>query len=431
MKIYIKKTILMIIFLIISVIIFRPIQVSAWGDNYGGDGRPSYTIDEINKGAIGATELSDGLNYKNNANYPGKIVFNSISNSVIGDEKNFVGARKCILREDGTGEEATKETIWKANEIQVEDGGIYFIRLYVHNNNPNGEDAVAENTKVRFNVPVTSGKEVQVRGYITSTNAAPTEYLDHVSFVSDIPFHLKYIHGSALLESNVGDFTLSDDIVEAKKGGVLIGYDKLDGRIPGCYQYDSYVSIKVEAKFDYEFTVETKVRVVGDTDQTWKKTVEAKIGDKIEFLIQYKNTSNQWQNNVAVKDILPNYLRYVEGSTKLKNGSHPNTDKVDDDYLITAALGIGNYDSQANAYLMFIAEVVDDGTMNYGSNTLVNWAQVGVDGETKQDYARVHVEKNMALFNTITITFCVAILICIVFIILILRKMLYWKQMHR
>ena len=80
-----------------------PVKVFAWGDNYvdpdtGEKGRPSYTIEEIDNGAIGATPVSDGEDYKNNDNYPGQIIFNTISDSTIGDEKNFVahGKRICL-----------------------------------------------------------------------------------------------------------------------------------------------------------------------------------------------------------------------------------------------------------------------------------------------------------------------------------------------
>ena len=86
-----------------------PVKVFAWGDNYvdpdtGEKGRPSYTIEEIDNGAIGATPVSDGEDYKNNDNYPGQIIFNTISDSTIGDEKNFVRAREVDLLDDGRAE---------------------------------------------------------------------------------------------------------------------------------------------------------------------------------------------------------------------------------------------------------------------------------------------------------------------------------------
>ena len=123
-----------------------PVKVFAWGDNYvdpdtGEKGRPSYTIEEIDNGAIGATPVSDGEDYKNNDNYPGQIIFNTISDSTIGDEKNFVGARQTDLLEDGRAESAIPNTKWQGNNITVTDGAFFVLRLYVHNNNPNGEDA--------------------------------------------------------------------------------------------------------------------------------------------------------------------------------------------------------------------------------------------------------------------------------------------------
>ena len=193
-----------IIFRIITIMVIcklgasLTLHVSAWGDN-SEDGRPSYTIDEINKGAIGATFESDGEDYKNSENYPGQIIFNTISDSVIGNEKNYVGARESTVPGGGG---ATKDTIWNANEIEVEDGKTYIIRMYVHNNNPNGWDAVAEDTKVSFNIPTVSSCAIEVDGYINSSNASPSEYVDDVIFISDQAFHLEYIYGSALLENN-------------------------------------------------------------------------------------------------------------------------------------------------------------------------------------------------------------------------------------
>ena len=97
---------------VIAASTFVPAMVYAWGDNSGSaKGRPSYTLDEINSGAI-----------------DDKITFNSISNQSvsIGDEKNFVGAKVA----------GQTVTTWNADTIKVEDGQTYTIRLYVHNNNP-------------------------------------------------------------------------------------------------------------------------------------------------------------------------------------------------------------------------------------------------------------------------------------------------------
>lgn len=204
-----------------------------WGDSSKNGLRETYTVDDINGGVLG-----------------NKIVFNSITDSepIGGDERNFVAARENT-------ENPTAETNWwNANDITVEDGKEYVIRAYVHNNSPLGNDAVATNTKVAFSIPSASAKQIAVNGFIKADNAEPDEYWDSVRFNAEQNFHLEYVYDSALLENNgigKGGMKLSDEIVtEATKGGVLIGYDALDGNIPGCYEYASYVTIRVKAVFN-------------------------------------------------------------------------------------------------------------------------------------------------------------------------------------
>lgn len=357
----------------VAGVVVTPSLVSAWGDN--GGGRPSYTIDQINQGVLG-----------------NKIVFNSISNSVIGSEKNFVGAR------ENTGVNAGAANVWNSNDITVKDGQEYLIRLYVHNNNPNGVNAISRNTRVAFSLPTTSAKQVQVNGFIYSDNATPSEYWDYVNFNSDQAFHLEYVYGSALLENNGiganGGIKLGDEIVTkaASERGVQIGYDKLDGNVPGCYTYANYVTIRVKAVFDTDYRIEQKVRLAGTTE--WKTSVDAKVGDKVEFQVQYKNTSNDaiTHRDVTIKDILPKNMQYVKGTTKLFNSNHPNGMNILSDTITDYGINIGHYDKGANAYVRFTAEVVDK-SLQCGSNTLVNWIQGSVGKKTIQDYATVVLNK--------------------------------------
>ena len=196
--------------------------VFAWGPD-----RPEYTIEQINDGVLGD-----------------KIVFNSIvNNQNIGHEFNFVGARELNKGYRG------KNNLWY-DTIEVEPNKIYLVRMYVHNNSPLGLDAVAENVTVTFNVPTTIGKEIEVNGFVESSNAIPQMIWDNVLFKSNKDFYLKYLEGSAFFEnngfSNAG-VRLSDNIVTVF--GTLIGYDKLDGLLPGCFQYAGYITIAVVAEF--------------------------------------------------------------------------------------------------------------------------------------------------------------------------------------
>lgn len=405
----------------ISSIFLETNTVSAWGDNSGLKGmRPSYTMEEINADILGD-----------------KITFNSISNNPAlgdgknGNEKNFVAARKY--------NDADTSHLWQADEYKnVEDGQEYVVRMYVHNNNLGGRDAVAKDTRVFFNIPSESGKQVKVTGFLDSSNANPTEYWDHVYFSSDTAFHLEYVEGSALLTNDgigKGDGAkLSDNIVYDTKG-VLIGYDALNGEIPGCFDFDSIVTIRVKAVYDIDYTVDTTVRLVGDSDKSWKNEVDAKIGDKVEFQIEYTNTSDARQNNVAIDDILPSNLHYVKGTTKLYNGSFPKGFLVDSNELVASGIYIGHYEAGANALIRFQAEVVDD-DFTCGKFVLHNWGRVTVNKNDKviQSDATVVVEipanDNPKYLKIVLYIFIPLTIICF-FAIIILQYRLYKLKRKR
>lgn len=338
--------------------------VTAWGDN--GGGRPSYTIAEINNGALGD-----------------KITLNSISdNPNIGDEKNFVGAR--LLSDTSK--------VWNANEIAAVDGETYVIRAYVHNNSPKEYEAVANDVKVGFDIAEGTGTSVEVQGIVTSSNASPSQYYDSVRFTSDVAFHLEYVAGSALLENNGigagGGVALPDAIVS---GGTLIGYDALDGKVPGCFQFANYVTIEVKVVYDYSYTVDKTVRLSGTKD--WTDNLTVNVGDEVEYQIAYQNLESTSVSNVMVKDVLPANLEYVDGTTVVYNSTYPSGFTVEDGAaLFSTGINIGSYGSKANAYIRFKAKVVDN-NFTCGENTMTNWGQVGVGSTTKQDSAIVTTNK--------------------------------------
>ena len=140
------------------------------------------------------------------------------------------------------------------------------------------------------------------------------------------------------------------------------------------------------------YRIEQKVRLAGTTE--WKTSVDAKVGDKVEFQVQYKNTSNDaiTHRDVTIKDILPKNMQYVKGTTKLFNSNHPNGMNILSDTITDYGINIGHYDKGANAYVRFTAEVVDK-SLQCGSNTLVNWIQGSVGKVTLQDYATAVTQK--------------------------------------
>lgn len=137
------------------------------------------------------------------------------------------------------------------------------------------------------------------------------------------------------------------------------------------------------------FTMSQQVRIVGSKD--WATAVSAKVGDEVEFWIQYRNTSLVTQYNVAIRDVLPISLRYVAGTTILWNSIYDGAIH-NEDTIGTIGFNIGHYDANSNAHVRFRAEVVED-FLVCGSNTLFNWSQVYADSVALQDYTAVIVNK--------------------------------------
>ena len=347
---------------IVSGATLAPAAVMAWGDSAGG--RTVYTLDEINAGKLGDT-----------------ITFNSITNGKIGDERNFVGAK---LSTDTS-------NVWKANEISVKDGDIVTIRLYVHNNSPKGEKKIAEGVSANFSLPTTVAKSHTVIGYLNSSNATPNRYWDEVKLTSSDDFYMEYVEGSAkYTNSKMGTVALSNNIINS---AVTLGYEKLDGKIPGCYQYDGQVTIQVKIHKSVTAKLAKTVRIKGA--KGWNESVEAKIGDEVEFQIEYVNLTSEKVDNVMIRDVLPTNLEYVKDSTVLYNSNYQNGTKVVENTLTTSGINIGSYGVNGNAYVRFTAKVVNK-SLACGNNQLVNWASSTVNSKVTKDDASVMVKRDDA-----------------------------------
>ncbi len=172
------------------------------------------------------------------------------------------------------------------------------------------------------------------------------------------------------------------------------------------------------------------MRLAGGGKDDWADTVNAKVGDVIEFRIGYENTSNESQADVAIKDILPENLEYVAGSSVIKNFNHPNGAKIVQDSLVENGIRIGSYGAGANAYIYFTAEVVDE-NLDQGLNVLTNWSQAGVGNRTIQDSAEVRVQNDTKYIRTVTIYIIVICICFIISIITICKTIKRYKTIQR
>lgn len=145
--------------------------------------------------------------------------------------------------------------------------------------------------------------------------------------------------------------------------------------------------------FKPTYTLNVTVRNVTAGDKKWFDNRDVNIGDELEYQIVYRNTSNQIQYNVMIRDGLPANLEYIPGTTRLWNASLDGYTE-DDDQITKTGINIGNYGPNANAYVRFRVKVVDQ-SLSCGSTTLVNWAKGTANEMVLQDFANVTLNKEI------------------------------------
>jgi len=360
--------------LMVAAAIIIPTVTLAWGPS-----RETFTID----------------------NPSDHVQFNSITNNPnIGDERNFVGIR-----------DTTAANVWKDN-ISVEKGKEYYVRMYVHNNAATSLNLTAENVTAKFNLPTNTAKSIEVNGFVSASNVgadgknnkgAYAEVYDQATFTGSENFNLAYISGSLKYENNAfgaAGTPLSESIFT--RSGVKLGYDKLDGKIPGCFQYSGYVTFKVKPQFatptppKSTFTM-SKLVSKSNADKTknqWVESYKAQPGETVDYLLQYKNTGNTQHDGVTFRDTLPAGMTYVTGSTTYGNAKTPAGVKASDNIANGTGINVGSYAAGANAWAIFSAKAPAATALKAcGTNTLVNTAKVNTGGYSLSDTANVTIDK--------------------------------------
>ena len=311
-------------------------------------------------------------------------VFNSITdNPAYGDERNFIR-----LKDASLGDSAY------ADDTKIEPGKEYVAYIYFHNNasetynSPQyNERGVAKDVKLRLALPATlkAGQRTGMTAYRSSSNTNPPEVYDDTFMTSTVDVNFKYISGSATIHSfgAVNGQKLPDSVIT---DGALLGYDSLNGVLPGCNPYAGYVIARFIAEAP-NFTVQKLASPTGQ--KKWAENIDAKVGDTVDFRIEYKNISTTQQDNVLIQDVLPKGLEYVKGSAMIFNTAHPAGTKTDDG-ITERGLNTGSYAAGGNVFLRFSAKVASNLDV-CGANVLVNTASAMIESGKKTDTATVTV----------------------------------------
>ncbi len=323
-----KQSTLLAILLTLLILAVPVIAKAAWGPD-----RPIFDYNNA-KDRIGSTT--------------GPVFDSFINTPSYGDERNFVRV-------------STDNGAHWVEKVNVQPGQEVMVRAYVHNNaneDMNGTNftgkSVAKNTKVRFYVPTGQANGFDIGGYISADNAKPGRVYDTATINSSSqPVGLMYEPGTAKLYNN-GPFKhgtkVSDGVVAASGSGALIGYNALNGVFPGCFDFEAVVIIKIKVVAPkLQFT--KQVTTPGSTN--WQKTITAKTGDTVSWLLNYKNVGSANMNNITLRDAMPANATLVHGSITWFDINNPKGTPQPDTVLSSGGINVGNYAPSGGGYIRF------------------------------------------------------------------------------
>lgn len=253
------------------------------------------------------------------------------------------------------------------------------LQVYYHNTELPDSGKIAENVKVKINVPTTAGKTQTVTSTVAGDNTNTVTSTAKIN-LDRADASLQYIPGSAVWKHNVGgrpaaeqnyrEDIVSDNVV-LSSGGL-----RLENQKP-CYEYAATLTVLVRVMVP-GVDIDKTVRVAGTKD--WSTSNTAKPGDTLDYQIAYKNTGNTVQKNVIIGDNLPPKMKLVPGTTYLANATNPTGVKYNSDNITNGGINVGNYGAGANAYVKFQVKLPEAKDLACGTTEFRNVGVVRPEG---------------------------------------------------
>jgi len=322
--------------------------------------------------AIGSSNDSERVNLGCRGTYDlgNYVTFNSITDAscnVLGGE----AGEKAFTAISEYGKNS-----WNDNTV-VEDGKTYTLRMYVHNNSVSDENddrvvdegkenTVAKNTTVRVDAQRGDYEghknSFYLLGNIFADNAKPNRVYDHTYMYSANGEEFDFEYSNArYLSGNGQTFDLNGANLFSQNG-VLVGYDKMDGNLPGCSKFSGWVFVDLTVNYKKpQIEISKAVKNLNVDGSKFAETTKAKSGDVLEYRVVAKNNGEAAAPVYLLDsfaDGADKYVKYQAGSAKIFYAGNENGTAISDLFtqqtteLLTLAPG-------ANFYITYKATVAD------------------------------------------------------------------------
>ncbi len=269
-------------------------------------------------------------------NPPSYITFNSFTNNpVIGDERAFATAKK------------STEPAFHDPVTNVKDGDQIDISVYFHNNAAENLNLKATNTRVSILLPDPSKFQTETfaSAQISADNATPKAVWDTADIKGDQPFSLEYVKGSARLVNNIftagsGGTILGDDVIT--ENGTLVGFDKIDGVVPGCERFSGYVNIRVKVKMQPAPVTPQFACTLLDAKVQPNRKVDASVTFTATGGATFKNVTFDWgdSNTTLTTNTSASHTYGADGNYTIKGTLRFNVGETEQSAICSKSITI-------------------------------------------------------------------------------------------
>jgi|GEM_PF-3198159 len=194
-----------------------------------------YGLTQKNTQSTGDITATDSNSPKNGLPFNGELNFVQASEYGIG------GIESCV---------------W-LDELKIERGKQYVIRVFVCNDADGEMGSIAEDVAIRLNMAISAevfSTRMSIEGQLLSGDISDSVE-NSVWFYGDEPFKLEFIREtgkylcSGMTSLDERGIHVSDDVF-LQNSGTFLGYNELDGQIPSGTEYAGYYTVLVRANFE-------------------------------------------------------------------------------------------------------------------------------------------------------------------------------------
>jgi uncharacterized repeat protein (TIGR01451 family) len=261
------------------------------------------------------------------------------------------------------------------NSVNAKVDEVVKVQVWYHNREDANSGKIAKNLKVGIAIPTAAGKAQTIGGQISADNSNTVSKTASVNLSVD-EANLEYIPGSAKWRHNTGadankpecitgndpagapascytETIISDDVA---KGGAGV---RLEDQKP-CFAHEATVTVLMRVKASAVKVNKYVSKYDGDSNvqnNNWQIANTANAGDKLDYMIRFENKGNTKLEDVMVGDNLPDYMKYVNGSTKLYAGSDTNGLAISNDNVVNGGINVGAYAPGATGYVIFTVQL--------------------------------------------------------------------------